>query len=110
AESGSAGAATAPGGPAPAFDRSDPVSALCELAARVLEVPTVAPDDNFFDRGGHSVLAVRLAKAVRDDWGMNLSVRAVFERPTMAELGGLLTADPTDAGRHGPRRSGSPSR
>ncbi|MET7442721.1 phosphopantetheine-binding protein, partial [Streptomyces sp. NPDC005568] len=71
--------------------RADPVSALCELAARVLEVPTVEPGDNFFDRGGHSVLAVRLAKAVRDDWGMTLPVRAIFERPTMAELGDLLS-------------------
>ncbi|MFJ4878284.1 amino acid adenylation domain-containing protein [Streptomyces sp. NPDC088745] len=74
-----------------AVDLSDPVAALCALAARVLEVPEVAPDDNFFDRGGHSVLAVRLAKAVREEWGMNLPVRAVFERPTMAELGGLLS-------------------
>ncbi|MFB7241918.1 amino acid adenylation domain-containing protein [Streptomyces populi] len=93
AESGGAGATTVSGGSARAFDRSDPVAALCELAARVLEVPAVAPDDNFFDRGGHSVLAVRLAKAVRDDWGMSLPVRAIFERPTMAELGGLLTAN-----------------
>ncbi|MFI0967510.1 amino acid adenylation domain-containing protein [Streptomyces sp. NPDC021080] len=93
AESGGASAATVSGGSARAFDRSDPVAALCELAARVLEVPAVAPDDNFFDRGGHSVLAVRLAKAVRDDWGMSLSVRAIFERPTMAELGGLLAAN-----------------
>ncbi|MFB8103668.1 amino acid adenylation domain-containing protein [Streptomyces sp. NPDC056007] len=73
-------------------DRADPVAALCELAARVLEVDTVEPGDNFFDRGGHSVLAVRLSKAVRDDWGMTLPVRAIFERPTMAELGGLLSA------------------
>ncbi|MFE5560570.1 amino acid adenylation domain-containing protein [Streptomyces sp. NPDC056544] len=90
-ESGTAGATS--GDPARVFDPSDPVAALCALAARVLEVPAVAPDDNFFDRGGHSVLAVRLSKAVRDEWGMNLPVRAIFERPTMAELGGLLTAD-----------------
>ncbi|MFE2377535.1 amino acid adenylation domain-containing protein [Streptomyces sp. NPDC059398] len=93
AGSGRVSGATAPDGPARAFDRSDPVAALCALAARVLEVPAIAPGDNFFDRGGHSVLAVRLAKAVRDDWGMNLPVRAIFERPTMAELGGLLTTD-----------------
>ncbi|MCE7079578.1 amino acid adenylation domain-containing protein [Streptomyces sp. ST2-7A] len=88
-----ASAATPPGGPAAAVDPSDPVAALCALAARVLGVPAVAPDDNFFDRGGHSILAVRLAKAVRVEWGMNLPVRAVFERPTMVELAGLLTAD-----------------
>lgn len=70
----------------------DPVGALCDLAARLLEVPAVQPHDNFFERGGHSVLAVKLAKCVRDDWGISLSVRAVFERPTMAELSEMLHA------------------
>ncbi|MFR9795269.1 amino acid adenylation domain-containing protein [Streptomyces sp. MS06] len=74
-------------------DPTDPVAALCALAARLLGVAAVAQDDNFFDRGGHSVLAVRLAKAVRDEWGMNLPVRAVFEQPTMTELAGSLTTD-----------------
>ncbi|WP_328316142.1 amino acid adenylation domain-containing protein [Streptomyces sp. NBC_00388] len=90
--SGPVSGAVAPGASALSADPADPVAALCVLAARVLEVPTVEPGDNFFDRGGHSVLAVRLAKAVRDDWGMTLPVRAIFERPTMAELGGLLSA------------------
>ncbi|WP_331739073.1 amino acid adenylation domain-containing protein (plasmid) [Streptomyces sp. NBC_00727] len=79
--------------PAAAVDLSDPVAALCALTARILGVPVIAPDDNFFDQGGHSVLAVRLAKAVRDEWGRDLPVRAVFERSTMAELAGLLTSD-----------------
>ncbi|MBD0842839.1 amino acid adenylation domain-containing protein [Streptomyces sp. TRM68416] len=92
-ERAAAPAPTPSGGPATDTGPSDPVAALCALAARVLEVPAIAPDDNFFDRGGHSVLAVRLAKAVRDEWGMKLPVRAVFERSTMAELADSLTAD-----------------
>ncbi|MES4892978.1 amino acid adenylation domain-containing protein [Streptomyces sp. NPDC096012] len=86
-------AATPPGGPAATVAPSDRVAALCALTSRVLGVSVVEPDDNFFDRGGHSVLAVRLAKAVRDEWGMTLPVRAVFERSTMVELAALLTAD-----------------
>ncbi|MEV7130429.1 amino acid adenylation domain-containing protein [Streptomyces sp. NPDC093260] len=86
-------AATPPGGPAVTVAPFDRVAALCALTSRVLGVSVVAPDDNFFDRGGHSVLAVRLAKAVRDEWGMTLPVRAVFERSTMVELAALLTAD-----------------
>lgn len=72
----------------------DPVAALCALAAQVLSVPAVAPNDNFFDKGGHSVLAVKLVKRVRDEWGRDLSVRSVFEHPTMADLSSLLEAAP----------------
>ncbi|MBA3780238.1 MAG: amino acid adenylation domain-containing protein [Nocardioides sp.] len=80
--------------PVPEHDR-DPEAALCVLAAEVLGVPVVEPHDDFFRRGGHSVLAVKLVRRVRDEWGGDLSVRAVFERPTMAELSRLLgPADP----------------
>ncbi|WP_165985891.1 amino acid adenylation domain-containing protein [Streptomyces sp. YIM 98790] len=66
------------------------VEALCELAARVLGVPSVAPQENFFDLGGHSVLAVKLSRGVRDAWGLTLPVRAIIESPTMEDLAGHL--------------------
>ncbi|SFE48442.1 amino acid adenylation domain-containing protein [Actinopolyspora alba] len=59
---------------------------LCELAASVLDVPSIGPDENFFDRGGHSVLAVKLARGVRNEWGMTLPVRLILESRTMADL------------------------
>ncbi|WP_406724084.1 amino acid adenylation domain-containing protein [Streptomyces sp. GD-15H] len=62
------------------------IDALCALAADVLGVDVIEPHENFFDVGGHSVLAVRLSHRVRDEWGMNLPVRAVIEGPTMADL------------------------
>ncbi|MGW0915205.1 amino acid adenylation domain-containing protein [Streptomyces sp. NPDC002784] len=62
------------------------VDALCALAADVLGVDAIEPHENFFDAGGHSVLAVRLSHRVRDEWKMNLPVRAIIEGPTMADL------------------------
>ncbi|WP_031470886.1 non-ribosomal peptide synthetase, partial [Sciscionella sediminilitoris] len=59
---------------------------LCGLFAEVLGADHVAIDDNFFDLGGHSLLVTRLVGRVRSVFGVELSVRAVFESPNVAEL------------------------
>nr|QEO75075.1 condensation domain-containing protein [uncultured bacterium] len=58
---------------------------LCALFAEVLGVSEVSADDNFFERGGHSLLVARLVSRIRQDLGARLTMRQVFEAPT-AEL------------------------
>ncbi|MEU5051464.1 amino acid adenylation domain-containing protein [Streptomyces sp. NPDC021096] len=80
--------------PAPDFQASETARAprtpaeelMCALFADVLGVPSVGPDDSFFDHGGHSLLATRLVNAVRTAFGAELALRAVFETPTPAGL------------------------
>ncbi|TDB88146.1 amino acid adenylation domain-containing protein, partial [Micromonospora fluostatini] len=57
---------------------------LCAMVGELLAVPEVGPGDNFFTLGGHSVLATRLAGRIRDEWGVTLPMRTVFEKGTLS--------------------------
>jgi amino acid adenylation domain-containing protein len=52
----------------------------------VLGVPAVAPDDNFFDIGGQSALALRMAARLRSQLRRPVPMVAVFEHPTLRRL------------------------
>ncbi|HEY0640976.1 MAG TPA: amino acid adenylation domain-containing protein [Pseudonocardiaceae bacterium] len=59
---------------------------LAEVWIDVLGLSRVDRRDNFFALGGHSLQATRMLARVRDQFEIELPVRAVFEAPTLAGL------------------------
>ncbi|WP_217225422.1 non-ribosomal peptide synthetase, partial [Streptomyces anulatus] len=74
----SAGAFVAP--------RNEAERHIAALWAGLLGVSRVGVEDDFFELGGHSLLAAQVDARVRKLFGVRVSVRAVFEYPTVAGL------------------------
>jgi amino acid adenylation domain-containing protein len=86
----SPGAADAVAGAAGRAPRTRLEVVLCGLFAELLDRPSVGADVNFFELGGDSLLAARLAGRAGEALGTELSVRAVFECPSPEALAARL--------------------
>ncbi|MCP6760177.1 MAG: amino acid adenylation domain-containing protein [Fischerella sp. CENA71] len=59
---------------------------LASLWQGLLKIKSVGRSNNFFELGGHSLLATQLIARIRDSFGVELSVRKVFEQSVLSEL------------------------
>ncbi|WP_326820143.1 type I polyketide synthase [Streptosporangium sp. NBC_01756] len=88
-ETGGAGEDTAADG-----DHAVPRTELEATIARVwsdgLGVSRVGIDDDFFELGGNSLIAVQLIASLRKAVGVKLPMRSLFESPTVAELAAVV--------------------
>jgi amino acid adenylation domain-containing protein len=76
--------------PAPAAPTSPTQQALGRIWSSLLNRPSVGMQDNFFDLGGHSILAMRLIFEVRQTLGKAITVTDLFAAPTVTALAQVI--------------------
>jgi acyl carrier protein len=66
--------------------RNDIESNLVENWKETLSVEEIGVHDNFFEAGGDSLLATQLISRLNEIFNLELSLRALFQSPTIASL------------------------
>jgi amino acid adenylation domain-containing protein len=66
---------------------------LASIWQQVLGRDRVGVNDVFLDIGGHSLRATQLVSRIRREFNIEIQLRTIFEKPTIAELAELLTQD-----------------
>jgi acyl transferase domain-containing protein/thioesterase domain-containing protein/acyl carrier protein len=69
---------------------------IAEFWRELIGVKQIGVDDNFFDIGGHSLIAVRLFRSIRKEFGVDLPISTLFEAPTIGLLAKLLPVAAND--------------
>jgi acyl-coenzyme A synthetase/AMP-(fatty) acid ligase/acyl carrier protein len=72
--------------------RSPLEETLAEIWRETLGVAQIGVESNFFDLGGHSLMATRVVTQIRERFGVELPLRVLFESPTIAGLAQHLDA------------------
>jgi amino acid adenylation domain-containing protein len=72
-------------GPGSATER-----AVAGIWAALLNIETIGLDQDLFDLGAHSLMAVRAVAQIREKFQVDIQLRNLFERPTVAGLAELI--------------------
>jgi len=70
----------------PVLPRNPIEQRLTEILGALLKVEQVGVNDNFFMLGGHSLLGTQMIARVRETFGVELTLRNLFDHPTAAGM------------------------
>jgi len=66
------------------------LATVIEIWKDLLAAEDIAPTDNFFELGGHSLMGTMVATRIRDRFGVELTLRTLFESPTPQTLAEVI--------------------
>ena len=70
--------------------RTETERALAAIWGELLNVERIGADDDVFDLGAHSLLAMKALTRIREAFGVNLVLRNLFEQPTVGRLAPVI--------------------
>ncbi len=69
---------------------------IASIWQNILGIEKIGVDDNFFELGGDSVISIRIAGALKDEFDIEVPVVQLFEAPTIKALAGFFAANEAD--------------
>ena len=94
AASASAGMET----PATSQNGNDTAERLTRIWQQILGVDSISPEQNYFDLGGDSSLAVQMFAQIEEVFKIKLPLATLYEAPTIEELARILRGETTASG------------
>jgi acetoacetyl-CoA synthetase len=73
------------------------IQLLTTIWSRLLQTSDFGPDDNFFDLGGDSLLAVNMFLEIERATGRHFEITTIYDAPTIAQLSALMESEYTAA-------------
>jgi thioesterase domain-containing protein/acyl carrier protein len=78
-------------------EKIDPIEPLSRIWRELLGIATIEVDQNFFDLGGDSSLAVRMFSEIENIFGVKLPLATLYEAPTIEDLARILDGEVTSS-------------
>jgi len=75
------------------WQRSSIERKLAAIWSEVLGVQQIAPSDNLFDLGGHSLLITRIISRIRSIFEVDVPIHAFFEEPTVTAIAARIESE-----------------
>ncbi|RKZ93719.1 MAG: non-ribosomal peptide synthetase [Candidatus Parabeggiatoa sp. nov. 1] len=72
---------------------------LTNIWSDILEQQQIGIHDDFFERGGHSLLGTQVISRIRDIFSVEISLRQLYESPTVVSLAKSIVKQETQPGR-----------
>ncbi|MBW8911824.1 MAG: hypothetical protein JF564_08060, partial [Sphingomonas sp.] len=76
------------GGPSPELTLEE--RKLAAIWCELLNVDDIGRDDDFFDLGGYSLLTVRLARRIADEFNRHVSIGDLLSAPTLSRMASMI--------------------